>query len=338
MSTATATRLPTMEDVLAARARIAAHIVRTPILRHPLLDQRTGGRILLKAEPLQRTGSFKLRGATSAIRALPERDRARGVVTFSSGNHGQAVACAAAAIGTHATIFMPSDAPSIKVASTRSWGADIVEYDRKTDDREALAAAHRARTGAVLIPPFDAVEVIAGQGSAALELAEDAGELLDVLMVCTGGGGFVAGCALAMHAVSPSTQIIAVEPEGWDDTARSLAAGDRVTAAGGSLLCDALLAPRPGEITFAVNRRLLAGAIAVSDAEVLAAIAFAFCHLKVVVEPGGAVCLAALLAGKLDVRGKAVGAMLSGGNIDPATFHRALQAMEMQAGEGSDGR
>ncbi len=328
MNTPIVTRLPTMEDVLAARARLAGHIVRTPILRHPLLDRRTGGRILLKAEPLQRTGSFKLRGATSAIRALPERDAARGVVTFSSGNHGQAVACAAAAIGVHATVFMPADAPAIKVASTRGWGADIVLYDRKTEDREALAAAHTARTGAVLIPPFDTVEVIAGQGSAALELAEDAGEPLDTLMVCTGGGGFIAGCALAMEAVSPSTEILAVEPEGWDDTARSLEAGDRVTAAGGSLLCDALLAPRPGEMTFAINRRLLAGAIAVSDAEVLAAIAFAFRHLKLVVEPGGAVCLAALLAGKLDARGKTVGAMISGGNIDSQTFCRALQSTQ----------
>ncbi len=334
----TATRLPTMEDILAARARLAGQVVRTPILRHPLLDQLTGGRILLKAEPLQRTGSFKLRGATSAIRALPEADRARGVVTFSSGNHGQAVACAAAAVGARATIFMPSDAPAIKVESTRRWGAEIVQYDRKTQDREAMASEHMARTGAVLVPPFDAVEVIAGQGSAALELAEDAGETLDALMVCTGGGGFIAGCALAMEAVSPQTRIVAVEPEGWDDTGRSLAAGERVAAKGGSLLCDALLAPKPGEMTFAINRRLLAAAIAVTDAEVLAAIAFAFRHLKVVVEPGGAVCLAALLAGKLDACGQTVGAMLSGGNIDPATFQRALATGNDSLGEGSDGR
>jgi threonine dehydratase len=329
---AEASRLPTMEDLLAARARIAGHVVRTPILRHPLLDEIAGGRILLKAEPLQRTGSFKLRGATSAIRALPEPDRARGVVTFSSGNHGQAVACAAAAVGARATVFMPLDAPAIKVASTRAWGAEIIQYDRATDDREALAASHRARTGAVLIPPFDALEVIAGQGSAALELAEDAGETLDALMVCTGGGGFVAGCALAMEAVSPATQVIAVEPEGWDDTLRSLAAGVRRAAPGGSLLCDALLAPRPGAMTFAINHRLLAGAVAVTDAEVMAAIAFAFRHLKIVVEPGGAVCLAALLAGKFNAGGRTVGAMLSGGNIDPATFQQALQA-----GEGTHG-
>ncbi len=338
MTTGTATRLPTMEDILAARARLAGQVVRTPILRHPLLDQLTGGRILLKAEPLQRTGSFKLRGATSAIRALPAAERARGVVTFSSGNHGQAVACAAAGVGARATIFMPSDAPAIKVESTRSWGADVVQYDRRTQDREAMASEHMARTGAVLVPPFDAVEVIAGQGTAALELAEDAGETLDALMVCTGGGGFIAGCALAMEAVSPQTRIVAVEPEGWDDTGRSLAAGERVAAKGGSLLCDALLAPKPGEMTFAINRRLLAGGIAVTDAEVLAAIAFAFRHLKVVVEPGGAVCLAALLAGKVDARGQTVGAMLSGGNIDPATFQRALQTPLKNEGEGSDGR
>ena len=319
-------RLPTMDDVLAARERLAGEVVRTPVLRHPLLDRLTGGRILLKAEPLQRTGSFKLRGATSAIRALGEAERARGVVTFSSGNHGQAVACAAAGVGARATVFMPTDAPAIKVESTRRWGAEVVQYDRATQDREAMAAAHIARTGAVLIPPFDAVEVIAGQASAALELAEDAGEMLDALMVPAGGGGFIAGCALAMAAVSPATRMVAVEPEGWDDTSRSLAAGERLAAPGGSLLCDALLAPRPGALTFAINRRLLAGALVVTDAEVLAAIAFAFRHLKVVVEPGGAVCLAALLAGRLDARGRTVGAVLSGGNIDPATFQRALAA------------
>lgn len=318
--------LPKFADLLAARERIASHIVRTPVLRHKLLDQRTGGRVLLKAEPLQRTGSFKLRGATSAIRALSQAERTRGVVTFSSGNHGQAVACAAASLGMKATIFMPNDAPAIKMDSTRGWGAEIVQYDRKTQDREALAAEHRARTGAILIPPFDHPMVIAGQGSAALELAEDAGEPLDMLLVCTGGGGFTAGCALAMEGASPRTRVVAVEPQDWDDTGRSLAANERLPATGGSLLCDALLTPKPGELTFAINQRLVAAAAAVTDAEVLAAIAFAFFHLKIVVEPSGAVGLAALLAGKIDARGKTVGAMLSGGNIDPATFARALQA------------
>jgi threonine dehydratase len=214
--------------------------------------------------------------------------------------------------------------------STRRWGAEIVEYDRLNDDREALTRSHAERTGAVLVPPFDHPDVIAGQGTLALELVEDAGAAgltMDALLVCTGGGGMIAGCALAVEGASPDTAVHAVEPQGWDDTARSLASGERVAnAPGGSLLCDALLSKMPGEITFALNRPRLAGGLAVSDEEVLAAIAFAFSHLKLVVEPGGAVCLAALLAGKFDARGKVVGAVISGGNVDPAVFGRALAA------------
>jgi len=250
------------------------------------------------------------------------------VVTHSSGNHGQATACAAAGVGAHATVFMPEDAPRIKVESTRRWGADIVHYDRATDDREALTRAHAERTGAVLIPPFDHPDVIAGQGTLALELAEDAraaGLTMDALLVCTGGGGLVAGCALGIEGVSPGTRVYAVEPEGWDDTARSLVEGKRLeNAPGGSTLCDALLSKMPGKITFALNQSRLAGGLVVTDEEVFAAIRFAFSHLKLVVEPGGAVCLAALLAGKFDARGKIVGVVLSGGNVDPGVFGRAL--------------
>ncbi len=317
--------LPNFDDILAAHGRIAGHIVRTPMLRHPLLDELTGGIILIKAEPLQRTGSFKLRGATNAVLRLSEAQRAAGVVTHSSGNHGQALACAAAASGVHATVFMPADAPRIKVESTRRWGADIVHYDRVRDDREALATGHADRTGAVLVPPFDHPDVIAGQGTLALELAQDAPAPMDALLVCTGGGGLIAGSALAMGGVSPATEVIAVEPEGWDDTARSLAAGTRLAnPPGGSALCDALMAARPGELTFAINRARLAGAVAVSDGNVLAAMAWAFTHLKLVVEPGGAVALAALLAGRFVARGRTVGVVLSGGNVDPAVFARAL--------------
>jgi len=322
--------LPTHDDVLAARARLAGHVVRTPMLRNPLLDERTGGTILIKPESLQRTGSFKLRGATNAILQLSQAQRAAGVVTNSSGNHGQAVACAARAVGAHATVFMPADAPRIKQESTARWGAEIRHFNRATDDREALSRGFAERTGAALVPPYDHPHVIAGQGTLALELAEDAaaaGLAMESLLVCTGGGGLIAGCALAMSGVSPATRLYCVEPEGWDDTGRSLVAGERVTnPPGGSLLCDALLAPSPGKITFAVNRRLVSGGIAVSDAEVLAAVAFAFLHLKLVVEPGGVVCLAALLAGKFDARGKVVGAVVSGGNVDPAVFTRALAA------------
>jgi threonine dehydratase len=323
-------QLPTHDDVQRARERLAGRIVRTPMLRSPALDRLTGGTILVKAEPLQRTGSFKLRGATNAVLRLSEAERRAGVTTHSSGNHGQATACAAASVGAAATVFMPSDAPRIKKESTRGWGATIVEYDRLTDDREALTRNHAERTGAVIVPPFDHPDVIAGQGTLALELAEDAraaGLDMDALLVCTGGGGLIAGCALAMEGVSPGTRLHAVEPEGWDDTARSLASGTRMAnPPGGSLLCDALLSKMPGEITFALNRPRLAGGLAVADQEVLAAIGFAFSHLKVVAEPGGAVALAALLSGRFDASGKVVGCVISGGNVDPAVFARALAA------------
>ncbi len=319
--------LPTTEDVLDAQARIAGRVVRTPLLRNAHLDERTGAAVLVKAEPLQRTGSFKLRGAANAILRLTEAERARGLVTHSSGNHGQAVACAAAGVGARATVFMPADAPAIKVDSTRRWGAQILRYDRQTEDREALSAAFAARTGAQLVPPYDHRDVIAGQGTLGLEMAQDAPAAMDALLVCTGGGGLVAGCALALAGVSPGTRVVAVEPEDSDDTARSLAAGRRVAnAPGGSLLCDSLLTPMPGELTFPVNQAHLAGAVAVSDAEVLAAMAFAFTHLKLVVEPGGAVALAALLSGRWQARGQVVGIVLSGGNVDPAVFARALAA------------
>ncbi len=317
---------PTRADVLTARARLEGHIVRTPMLRHPLLDERTGGTILLKAENLQRTGSFKLRGATNALRQLGSEDRARGVVSHSSGNHGQAVACAAASLGMRATIFMPTDAPRIKIESTRRWGAEIIHFDRLLADREALTQEHAARTGAILVPPFDHPGVIAGQGTLALELAEDAataGLAIGSLLVCTGGGGMVAGCVLALQG--SATRVFAVEPAGWDDTARSLAAGERLPIIpGGSTFCDALLSKMPGEITFPINRAGLAGALVVTDDEVLAAMRFAFDHLKLVVEPGGAVALAALLSSRIDARGQVVGAVLSGGNVDPTTFARAL--------------
>ncbi len=322
--------LPEFRDVAAAAARLAGLVVTTPLVSHPLLDEITGGRIFLKAEPLQRTGSFKFRGATNAVLRLPAAARAAGIVTYSSGNHGQAVAAAAAA-GIAASVFMPADAPAIKRASTASWGAEIRLYDRAREDREALALAFAEARGAAIIPPFDHPDVIAGQGTLALEIFAECrarGVSPEALLVCTGGGGLIAGSALALEGASPATRVWCVEPEGWDDTRRSLAAGERVANAppGGPALCDALLSPMPGALTFAVNRRLLAGGVAVSEAEVLAAMAFAFRHLKLVVEPGGAVALAALLAGKFDARGKVVGAVLSGGNVDPAVFARALAA------------
>ncbi len=328
--TSTSPNSPTPDDVAAAARRMNGVIVRTPMLRNALLDELAGGAILLKPECLQRTGSFKLRGATNAVLQLNEAQRRAGVVTHSSGNHGQAVGCAAAAAGAEATVFMPADAPAVKRDATRRWGATVIPYDRQTDDREALSTAFAARTGATLVPPFEHPHVIAGQGTLALELAADAaaaGLRLDALLVCTGGGGMVAGCALAVEAVSPGTQVWAVEPEGSDDTRRSLQTGVRQgNAPGGSTLCDALLSPMPGALTFAVNQPRLAGGVVVSDAEVLAAMRFAFTHLKLVLEPGGAVALAALLSGRFRAEGRVVGAVLSGGNVDPGVFGRALAA------------
>jgi threonine dehydratase len=318
---------PSPQDVYAARERIKAKVVHTPMLRNPRLDEAVGGTVLIKPECLQRTGTFKFRGATNAIALLNGAERARGVVAFSSGNHAQGIAAASRAAGIKATIFMPSDAPAIKIESTRYWGAEVILYDRQTEDRQALGAAFAERTGAVLVPPYDYLPVLAGQGTLALELIEDAkaaGLAMDALAAPAGGGGLISGCALAVEGKSPTTKVYAVEPEDWADTGASLAAGKRVAVKGGSLLCDSLLPPIPGEITFAVNQRLLAGAFAVTDAEVFAAMRFAFAHLKLVVEPGGSVALAAALAGKLDARGKVVGVVLSGGNVDPAVFQRAL--------------
>ena len=316
---------PTFDDVRAALIRIGAHVVRTPVLRSPALDAATGGTILLKPECLQRTGSFKFRGATNATQRLDAAQRAHGVVAHSSGNHGQAIACAAQSLGMAATIVMPADAPAIKIESTRAWGATIVLYDRAKDDRLVIAHGIADRTGATLIPPFEHPDVIAGQGTLALELLADAGLMLDALLVCTGGGGMVAGCALAIEGASPTTQVYAVEPEGSDDTARSLMSGQRErNAPGGSLLCDSLLTEQPGVLTFSINQPRLAGGLVVSDAEVLAAMRFAFQHLKLVVEPGGAVALAALLSGRFDARGRVVGAVLSGGNVDAGVFAQAL--------------
>ncbi|MDQ1081343.1 threonine/serine dehydratase [Pseudoroseomonas cervicalis] len=323
-------RLPSHQDVREAAERLRGRVVRTPMLRHPLLDELAGGTVLVKPEPLQRTGSFKFRGATNAVLKLDAAQRAAGVVTHSSGNHGQAVACAAAAEGVRALIAMPQDAPSIKVESTRRWGPEITFFDRATTDREVLADRLAAERGASIIPPFDHPDVVAGQGTLALELIEDAAEAglaLDTLAVCTGGGGLIAGCALAVEGASPATAVWAVEPEGWDDTARSLAAGERLANDGkGAGLCDALLSMRPGALTFAVNQPRLKGAAVVTPEEVFRAMRFAFEALKLVVEPGGAVALAALLAGKLPAQGKTTGIVLSGGNVDPAVFARALSA------------
>ena len=325
---ADAVRLPGFVDVQAAAERLRGFIVRTPMLRHPLLDSLAGGPILVKPESLQRTGSFKLRGATNAALLMDPAARRNGIVTVSSGNHGQAMAAAAHMLGMSALVAMPEDAPRIKVESTKRWGAEILFFDRQGTDRDVLAGRLAAERRATLIPPFDHADVIAGQGTVALELVEDAkaaGLTVDVLAVPTGGGGLIGGCALTMEVLAPSAEVWAVEPEGWDDTRRSREAGRRLANDGtGPELCDSLLAKQPGALTFAINRPRLAGGVAVTPPEVLSAMRFAFEHLKLVVEPGGAVALAAVLTGKLEGRGRVTGIVVSGGNVDPMLFTRAL--------------
>ena len=327
---------PVFADIEAAAERLAGWAVETPLLNLPALDRKLGGRILLKAETLQRTGSFKFRGAFNRISQIPKAERGAGVIAYSSGNHAQGVAAAAALLGVPATIVMPEDAPAIKVANTRGFGAEVVLYDRFTEDREALGEALAAERGATLVRPYDDPGVIAGQGTCGLEMAQQAaarGFEIDALLVCCGGGGLTAGCALAMAEVSPKTRVYTVEPAGFDDTRRSLAQGGVegarvVNDPAARSFCDALLAPTPGELTFPINRRLLAGGFAVSDTEVRAAMGYAFRTLKLVVEPGGAVALAALLAGRLEARGKTVALTLSGGNVDPKTYCEMLAAEE----------
>ena len=321
---------PTLDDIRMAARRIAAEAVRTPLLSNAALDAITGGRILLKCENLQRTGSFKFRGAFNAIASLSESERAHGVVASSSGNHAQGIAEAARLFGMAATIVMPGDAPAAKREGTRRRGATIVDYDRATEDRDAITASIVAETGAELIHPYNDGRVIAGQGTLGLEIVEELtgrGERADVVMVPCGGGGMSAGVSLAVTSESPGTEIYLAEPEGFDDYARSLASGTilRNPRTEGSV-CDALMAPQPGAIGFAINRATGARAVAVSDAEALAAVAFAFRSLKLVVEPGGAAALAALLSGRIDARGRTVVIVLSGGNIDADLLERALAA------------
>jgi threonine dehydratase len=321
--------LPTFQDSIAARMRCGDRVRHTPLLRSPVLDRAIGGTVLLKADSLQHTGSFKLRGAMNAVLSLVENGHTGGIVAFSSGNHAQATAYAAAAAGLPATIFMPADAPAIKTRATKSWGATVVPFDRVADDREALARAEAERTGAALVPPYDDPRIIAGQGTCGLELAEDAaamGLAPDAVLVPASGGGLAAGCALAMEEMGPQgCAVYVVEPDGRDDHRRSLISGERqANGPGGSVLCDGLMSSAPGELTFAINRRRLAGGLVVTDDAVLRAMSFAFLHLKLVLEPSGAVGLAALLSGVFDGRDRVTAVVLSGGNVDPETFQRAL--------------
>jgi len=322
--------LPTIADFRAAAERLTGHAVRTPLLSSPILDERAGGRILMKCENLQRTGSFKFRGAYNAIAAISRAARERGVVAVSSGNHGQGVAEAARLFGVHATIVMPADAPRIKRRRTERSGGRVVEYDRGREDREAVAARTIAEHGGTLIHPYDNANVIAGQGTVGLEVVADcaaAGISPAAIVIPCGGGGLAAGVGLAVRDAWPATAITLVEPEGFDDYGRSLRQGRIVAnAAAAGSVCDALLAPSPGRIGFAINRDNRAEAITVGDEAALAAVAFAFDELKLVVEPGGAVALAAILSGKLDGRGRTIVVVLSGGNIEDSVLARAFES------------
>lgn len=311
-------------DIEAAALRLDGVSVRTPLLQNFELDQIAGGKVLLKPECLQIAGAFKIRGAYNRLSQLTKEEASKGVVAWSSGNHAQGVAAAGAMLGIHTAIVMPEDAPKAKLENTRRLGGEVITYDRYTGDREAIAREIAAERGAALVPSYDHEHIIAGQGTVGLEIAEDAVNLglsPDQVLIPCGGGGLSSGSAIALTSRLPDTSVYAVEPSDFDDTARSFQAGKRLRIdASARSICDALQTPMPGELTFAINQRLLAGVLTVSDDEVRSAIRFAFKNLKLVVEPGGAVALAALLSGKLETAGKTTAVVLSGGNIDVDLF------------------
>ncbi|WP_170326993.1 threonine ammonia-lyase [Ruegeria arenilitoris] len=321
--------MSTLEMIEAAAARLKGHVRETPLLSSPFLDELAGRRVLVKPECLQHTGSFKFRGAWSAISALDEADRKRGVIAFSSGNHAQGVAYAAARHGTSSVIIMPSDAPQLKIDNTRALGGEVVLYDRANESREEIGEALATERGLTLIRPYDEPQVIAGQGTTGLELARQTAEMgverADVL-VCCGGGGLTSGIALALEAHAPGLRARTCEPEGFDDVKRSLATGQiqNNNATSGNI-CDAILTPQPGQITFPILKRLCGPGLSVSEEEAMRAMAQAFLRLKLVLEPGGAVSLASALFRSDEIEGDAVIVVASGGNTDPEVFGKALE-------------
>ncbi|AYV45251.1 pyridoxal-5'-phosphate-dependent protein [Caulobacter flavus] len=317
-----------LADIQAAAERLTGQAVVTPLLESAALSDRLGGRIFVKPETLQLAGAFKFRGAYNRLSQFTDEERARGVVAFSSGNHAQGVALAADRLGMPALIVMPADAPSVKVEATRGFGAEIRFFDRFKEDREAIAAEIAAERGMIVVPSYDDPHIIAGQGTVGLEIvaqAEAAGAVLDKVLCPIGGGGLIAGTSTAVKALSPATQVWGAEPAGFDDTRRSLGSGQReVIDPDARSFCDALLAPTPGALTWPINSRTLTGVAAVTDDEVAAAMRWAFMHLKLVVEPGGCVALAAALSAKIDVKEQTAVIVLSGGNVDPAVFAGVL--------------
>ena len=319
--------LPGIADIRRAAERLSGLIVETPLLESPVLNERFGGRILFKPETLQRTGSCKFRGAYNKIASLSEEERSRGVVAFSSGNHAQGVAASAALFGIRAVIAMPTDAPQAKIGNVRRMGAEVVPFDRFRDDRMTVVRPWLDK-GMVLVPPYDDPEIIAGQGTIGLELGRQAAQLgvdLDVVVMPCGGGGLSSGISIAVKDTFPTAEVWGAEPEYFDDTRRSLAQGRRVAnEPGHHSICDAILTSEPGEITFEINRRNLAGSVAVSENAVAAAMRDAMSCLKLVVEPGGVVGLAALASGEISTEGRNVAVVLSGGNVDFATYARLI--------------
>ncbi len=320
--------LPTAADIEAAAKRLKGIAVRTPLYNSPVLDERLGARVFLKLEILQRTGSFKFRGAYNKVSSIAPDKRAAGVVAYSSGNHAQGVAAAAKLMGMPATIVMPADAPQAKRNRTKALGAEVVLYDRDTQDRAAIAERLVKERGATLVPPYDDPLIIAGQGTIGFEIVEDLEALglkPEIVVVGASGGGLAAGISLGVKSRVPSAKMFTAEPDGFDDTRRSFESGHREAneRLSGSI-CDALMSNTPGEWTFPINQKLIGQGLTASDAEVGLAVRYAFEELKLVVEPGGAIGLAALLAGKLDVKGKVAVAILSGGNVDAEMFAKLI--------------
>jgi threo-3-hydroxy-L-aspartate ammonia-lyase len=309
-----------LQDVEAAAAHLRGVAHRTAVVTSRTLDRRAGASVYVKPENLQRGGAFKFRGAYTAICALTADQRSRGVAAYSSGNHAQAVAIAASLVDTRAVILMPTDAPAAKVEATRGYGAEVVTYDRYSEDREALGKALAEERGLTLVPPYDHPCVMAGQGTVALELLADTPDL-ELLVVPVGGGGLIAGCSTAAKALRPRIRVLGVEPEGGDDTRQSLASGERVALPVPRTIADGLQATTPGELTFEVNKRLVDGIVTVTDAQLVDAMRFAFDRLKLVVEPSGAAGLAALLNREIpEAKGRRVGVVISGGNVGAARF------------------
>ncbi len=315
--------LPNLDDVRRAAGRLEGIVHRTPVLTSTTLDERTGGRLFLKAESFQRTGSFKFRGAYNTIAALDPADRERGVAAYSSGNHAQAVALAAALHGIPAVILMPEDAPRSKLAATQGYGAEVVTYDRYREERTDIGEALAVERGLSLVPPFDHPDVIAGQGTTALELLDETGPL-DRLVVCVGGGGLISGCATVAAAADTPIPVVGVEPAAGDDVRRSLAAGEVVTIPTPRTIADGQQTTSPSELTFAVIRERVDDVVLVTDDEIREAMRFAFERLRIVLEPSGASALGAILAGTIDVSGQRVGVTLSGGNVDVERFVELL--------------